>query len=358
MLTQLEDALMRGQGKRIPQELDAMFSTVKVRTGVPSDDDVARIKKQLASARTSAIIRGACLEALLLENETGGLEPLIYDTVTAPLHWKLDYPTRCLFAAGLSEEGRNVLQRILVERRPESLFKPVLFLVDTSIRPGDTQWEACQAVVERLALDEHADPDLRLKASQIAARSVEHIAFREKYIRAALRSGNPRFISALGLEDEYLGDGLRGPRYAADFVRAMASPDRGVRAALGTLFARSCHGDWPAEFDEGVRTMLRLLLAENTPRSLENADSLLFTLAMRRPSEAHPYIATLVEHARAESDPNKFYGRISAIAVLCKLPLKAPFLPEYYQPCDDGARLIQQHRKELQAQVDAWLKEK
>ena len=118
MLTELEDALHL-KGKPIPEELDVVFSTVKVRTGLPSDEDVARIKKQLANPKASAIARGTCLKALLLENETCGLEPLTDGTVTGPLLWKLDYPTRCLFAAGLSEEGRSVLKRILVERKPQ-----------------------------------------------------------------------------------------------------------------------------------------------------------------------------------------------------------------------------------------------
>ena len=192
LLTQMEDTLRYGRGKPVPDEFDAMFSTVKVRTGLPDDNDVARIKKQLADPNASTVVRGACLEALLLENETAGLEPLIYQTVASPLQWKLDFPTRCLFAAGLSDEGRNVLKRILVERKPEALFKPVLYLVDTSVRPGDAQWEACQEVAERLALDERSDLDLRLKASQIAARSVEHVTFRSKYIRVCALQRKPQ----------------------------------------------------------------------------------------------------------------------------------------------------------------------
>ena len=82
---------------------------------------------------------------------------------------------------------------------------------------------------------------------------------------------------------------------------------------------------------------------------------------MRRPSEARPYISKLFEHAGAESDPNKFYQRISSVASLCELRLKSPGLPDYVElsdrrkySADQSARLINQHRKELQAQVDAW----
>ena len=335
-----------------------MFSTVKVRTGLPDDNDVARIKKQLADPNASAVVRGACLEALLLEDETSGLEPLIYQTVASPLQWKLDFPTRCLFAAGLSDEGRNVLKRILVERKPEALFKPVLYLVDTSVRPGDAQWEACQEVAERLALDEHSDLDLRLKASQIAARSVEHVTFRSKYIRAALRSGNLRLIEALALEREYLRGAIAGHIYAADFARAMASAAPPVRAALGTLFVRSCPRDWPPQFDDGIKAMLRLFLAENTPQSLDDADSILLKLAVRRPAEARQYLSLLIAHAKAQSNPNAFYWKLSGIAIWCKLPLKAPYLPRYYDSSDEGGKLIAQHRKELEAQADAWLKGK
>jgi hypothetical protein len=353
-LSGLEEAL-RGHGKQISRELDSMLSTVKVRTGVPTNDDIARIRKQIADKNTSAIVRDACLEALLLENETWGLEPLVYETVTRPVGPKPDFGTRCLFAAGLAEEGRDVLKRIIVERKPERLFKPALFLADTSIRPGDSQWQACQEVVERLAFDDRVDPDLRLKASQIAARSAEHTAFRAKYIRAILQSGNPRFIKALVLEPGYLG-GMNADLYANDFAEAMASADPSVRTTLGTLFARWCPDDWPPQFDEAVEKVLRLLLADDSSESFKNSGLLFTKLPTRCLLANRHYVSIMVQRAKAKSDPSEFYWAIEFISIRCKLPLNTPYLPMFYKGSDEDERVIKEHRKELEAQVDAWLK--
>lgn len=360
MLVEIEGELQGASQGSPPKELMAMLSSVKVRAGIPGKKDIERLKAAVADTAAPLELRAPCLEALLLVDEAAGRELFIRDLVTRPSRGKLDFPTRCLFAAGLSEDGRNVLLNLAAAGSASDLFVPALSLLETSVLPGDSQWEGCQRLAERLALDANADWRVRLKASQIAARSEEHRAFRDKYVRAAVRSGNLTLINAL--EEEYLKPETVGHAYAADFQVAMCSPDRAVRDAAAQLFCRSCGQKWRPEHEAGVCAVMDLLIVEGGKDSLGRALWLLGKMKQADSPAIKEYVGRFVALARKQTDPDTFYMIFNRVADACGLPRDKSFNPFYdkeshRRPPEETRRLIEERRGELQTQADAWLKE-
>ena len=164
----IESALPR----QTPEEVLTLLASVKVRTGTfLNDDDVRRLQAGLEKFRGRDAIWFPCLEALLLADETKGLGPTLEQVVRRPARGPFDWPARCLNALGCSEEGRDVLVKLLGERSSQPPLEVVVPLCLTAIAPTDRSWAACLDAAEALALDERLPPAVRIPAALLAAKA-------------------------------------------------------------------------------------------------------------------------------------------------------------------------------------------
>ena len=97
---------------------------------------------------------------------------------------------RCLSAAGCSDEGKQVLLQLVRQRPPQLPEVALVTLLQTAVGPSDPAWAACLDAVEPIALDESRSIEVRVQAAQIAVRGETKRPFRQRYIAAAIRSGN------------------------------------------------------------------------------------------------------------------------------------------------------------------------
>ena len=179
LLNEIESTLPR----QTPEEVLTLLASVKVRTGRPSDDDMRRLQAGLEKFRGHDAVWFPCLEALLLADETKGLGPTIEQVVRRPAQGPFEWPARCLNAMGCSEEGRDVLVKLLGERSSQPPLEVVVPLCLTAIAPTDRSWAACLDAAEALALDERLPTAVRIPAALLAAKADQGRPWRTRYVR-------------------------------------------------------------------------------------------------------------------------------------------------------------------------------
>lgn len=334
-----------------------LFSSVKVRTGVPDEADVARLKTLANDTRLPRWLRLVGLEALLLSDETAGQESWIAQTLGQATMESRDYATRCLFAAGCSKEGREVLRCILVNRRPSSVFAPAMFLAETSIGPDDPQWGDCLKVAKAVALEDAQPVDLRIKAAQIAHRGPPDPQFRDQFVRAAFHSRQLRlfhYMSALDLPQRSCGD-----RYLDEFARMMDSAIPELRRAAAYRLARSLPSELPAEEQRAVAPLL--VKMQDHEDSYLGLQSLLIWADIRETRREFGSNLTSGYLDMFRREPDAYRQLSMAIALgrglgrRFEMPFRTLWNDLQIMPVEKLRRLAEQHQDQIRRQVEAWL---
>lgn len=346
---------------RAPDLVRLALAAARGRTGDPNDADVKLLRAAVADSATEENWRSIWLESLLLMDEARGLEPIIEKALSAGETWTgHGSATRCPLAAGCSDEGRNVLLRLARRRNDEPRFDLLMAVLSTAIMPGDRQWGEWLLLARELALDESLAAESRWIAADVAAREMNDEAFRDRFIRSALQSGDTRLVGRLLLD--YLGAARSAYKYAGEFELLFKSPHVELRRAAAVVFVVTCSPKPPREYEDGVVRALKMLLGD-ADRDVRLAPWPLFDeMAEKNPDLLERLFPDLVQVARDAEDPSEFMHSVLRISALSQgsLHLALPFNPldDHGQVrTDNEAReLIQQHRAEIQRSVDEWLR--
>lgn len=338
-----------------------LWAAAAARIGGLWEVDAALLRQIVEDDQVPQELRLICLEGLLLLGDTGGLEEFIYATVCGAGDDVRDMARRCLFAAGCSREGRAVLRRMLVDRLPEKLFRSALFLAETGIRPGDSEWETCLQVAEEIALDPQSPWELRVKASELASFGDESRPFRDRFIWQVLLSGKARAFNETGWR--YLPQHSGGQRYVAEFEQVLRTGTADQRRFAVYLLSRSCDKELTTSQEEqAVLKLLRLIAADDEIGGFLSAT--LMYRKFRKPVArcfADELLPFLMQRIHAERDPERFADFLTSFAsTLSRSVEPDPIFdanPHRRRTVEETRRLVETHRTEYEAMVDRWAAE-
>jgi hypothetical protein len=335
------------------------FASVKVRAGTPDEMDVARLKTMEADDRLPRWLRLVALEALMLLDETTGRRSRIIEIMDEATMDCRDYATRCLFAAGCCQEGRDVLRSILVKRAPMSLLAPAMFLVETSIGPEDVQWNDCLTVAKAIALDEKQPLDLRIKAAQFAHRGAHDQTFNDQFIRATFRTEQLRLLHYTGAV--YLPWRSSGQRYLDEFGALMDSPIPDVRKAAAMRLFRCLPLKLSTDEQHAVVGLLRKMQSNDDSEVRLRSVAIWSEFRYAKETFADELIPGYLRMAQQEKDVIRFIDIVLSLGFGLgqRLDLPCNFA------CDDNGpipreevrRLGELYRDRILAQVEAWVRE-
>lgn len=358
------DRMLPKLDQRLRQDNDllirALWASAAARIGGIQEVDARLLRQVVEDETMPQYVRLTCLEGLLLLGDTDGLEEFIYATVCSAADDVRDLPRRCLFAAGCSPEGRTVLRHILVDRRPEALLPSALFLAETSVHPGDSEWEACLQVAEEIALDRQRPWELRVKASEIASFGDESRPFRDQFVRQVLLSGEARALSETGWR--YLPKQSGGQRFITEFEQVLRTGTADQRKFAAYLLDLSCDKELTSAEEQAVLKLLRLIAVDDEAQGFPRATSMYYKF--RKP-ESRCFIDELlpffVQRIHTERDPERFADFVSSFASALSRSLEPhpqidPQTHRLRTP-EDVRRIVNAHRGKYEEMVDQWVAE-
>ena len=357
VLPKLDESLRRDEDPRIR----ALWAAAAARIGGIQEVDAALLRQMVKDGMMPHELRMICLEGLLLLGDTGGLEEFLYATVCGAGDDVRDMARRCLFAAGCSREGRAVLRRMLVDRRPEKLLRSALFLAETCIHPGDPEWEACLQVAEGIALDPQSSWELRVKASEIASSGDESRPFRDRFVRQVLLSGEAGSFYQSGWR--YLPRQSGGQRFVVEFEQALQTGTAEQRRFAAYLLNLSCDKELStAEEEQAILKLLRLIAVDDEAHGFPSATALYWKF--RKPKTrcfVDELLPFFVKRIHEERDPERFADFVSNFANALDRSIqphpKIDDKTHRLRTAEATRRLVEAHRAEYEAMVDQWAAE-
>ncbi|MCX6833636.1 MAG: hypothetical protein NTW07_00635, partial [candidate division Zixibacteria bacterium] len=289
--------------KSPPDMLRLALATAQARTGDPSDADVELLRRAVANTATLERWRYISMESLLLIDETHGIEPMVDALVSSAVERRTEHilAERCLLAAGCSSEGRNAMLRVIGAPPRNSQVIELLPFFATAIMPGDIQWESWLRSVKQLALDENLSPDSRWIAADVAARDKADGAFRDRFIRSALRSHKVRVMSRL-MSDYFSLQGT-AYKYVDEFALLLDSQDVELRRAASITFTLMCSPRPPQNCEAGMVSVMKKILADKDQDVRLVAWPLLAGMREQNADLLDELYPALVKAARDAEDP-------------------------------------------------------
>jgi hypothetical protein len=339
--------------------MQCLQACAKIKAGTAGEPDIRVLREAAAAnAPTSRDLQLLCLESLCLANQTAGLEPLIEALAARDADDVGDLTTRCMFALGCSDEGRAALLKICQGRRPPDGYRTAFFLLESSVRRSDPEWDQCLEIAEAVALDEAAALDLRVKASEIAWNGGAERPFRAAFLHGVLASNQARHFP--NMDSTYFGINSGGQRYAHEFADLARTTDIETRRWAARAFCRSCDKKLsPRELPEVKKAIVAI--SDSHDFGIEIGVLILWdNLYRNHRNPMFELLPTIVGMAKRQENPEQFSYIVNWIARTLKRRL--PINPKYddngvARSREEMLAIVAKDRATIEAALEQWAQE-